>query len=848
MNARQLALIALSILFSIVTFAQNASIHGKVNSTDGQPVSSISVTLLNTRWGTITTENGEYLISNIKPGTYTIQLSYTGNIRKQQSITVAAGSKTELDFTIEQAASQLEEVIVETNKIMNRAGATANKMNLSSMETPQIVHSISSVVLRKQNAMTLEDAMKNAPGVAKLWDATSRPNGGSIFVSRGFQTTTKVRNGLPNIVNTNVEMANLERIEVIKGPSATMFGSIITSYGGLINRVTKRPGFREGGSADLSYGSYNFYRASADYNFVIQPNKMAARINVAGQNQDSWQDAGFQRSYIIAPSFLYKPNEKFTLNFDAEIVGSKGNSNGGNFIFVLTPTMINGPLAGLLQSYVDKVPGFDQQKYEQLVSQMPKTFKEAFGTNRVDELKTDYNRSFLNDDLYPTTQSNAFFADATYKLSKHWTSQTAITYSNSRNRGYSSYQYLIPNYPDQLIKSFFTGNPNYGQPGHDSIGRMVWNPVGSTNTFNVQQNFVSDYTFGKIRNRAVIGLDFAHYKSVVTYNRFSGKLLGVVDYPDLFDVVSVDGQSPKMPNFTKTNVLEAFATRATQPFGAPDKYNVFAAYVNNVTNLTDYLILSAGLRVDHYKNILDDQDQTALSPKFGLILMPVKDKLTLFANYQNGFTNEFGRDKDNKAFKPEQAYQTEFGVKYNLFNNKLTGSLSYYDILVKDIKRVDLTAPNFEIQDGDQKSKGVELEIVANPVIGWTILLGYAYNDSKLRKADANVEGLRPVATGPENMANFWTNYSFTNTTLKGLGIGVSLNYGGESNAANTKSEGALIMPSYTILGAHLSYDFKRYRVSLKANNITDQQYWMGWSSYIPQMRRQLIGTIAVKF
>lgn len=837
MNFKQL-LFALSLLLSIQSFAQHASVHGKVTAANGHPVSSISVTLLNTRWGTTTNDNGEYNIRNIKPGTYTIQLSYTGDIRKTQSITLAADSKTELDFTIEHAARQLEEVIVETNKIMNRAGATANKLNLSAMETPQIVNTISNVTLRKQNAMTLEDAMKNAVGMTKLWDATSRPDGGSFFVSRGFQTVTKARNGLPNIVNTNVDLANLEAIEVIKGPSATMFGSIITSYGGLVNRVTKKPGFQNQGYADISYGSYNMYRASVDYNYVIKPGKMAARINAAGQNQDSWQEAGFQRSYIIAPSFLYKPDDRFSLNVDAEIVGSRGNSNGGNFMFVLTPTLINNAISGLLA-----LQGYNPQQIAGVMSQAPKTFKQAFGTDRVDELKTDYNRSFLNDDLYATTNSNAFFADASYKISKHWTSQTAITYSNSRNNGYTSYQYLLPNYASNFIR---TGS--FGTAGHDSLGRMVWNPVGETNTFNVQQNFVSDYTFGKIRNRAVIGLDYAHYKTDLTYNRYTGYLFGVAPYPDLFDVVSIDGLSPKMNDFNKPNVLNAFATRPPQKFLNYQKFGVMSAYLNNVTNITDYILVSAGLRIDNYRNEQLDEDQTKLSPKFGLVVMPIKDKLTLFANYQNGFTNKFGADQYNKAFKPEQANQTEFGVKYSLFNNKLSGSIAYYNIRVNDIIRANPNDPIFDIQDGDQKSKGVEVEIAANPVIGWTVLLGYGYNDIRFIKGETDVMGRRPVGSGPYSTGNFFTNYTFTKTSLKGLGIGLSINYAGETYAFNSNNDGSLILPDYTIIGTHLTYDTDRFRFGVKVNNIADEKYWMGWNSYIPQMRRQLIGTVTVKF
>lgn len=843
MTPRKYTLLLSLLLLSLASFAQQASLSGKVTTSQGQPVSAISVTLTDSRRGAVTDENGDYRIEHISPGTYTVQFSFTGKVQKTESVTLTAGNNTQLNVAITYGARQLEEVVVETSKIMNRAAATANKIPLSSLETPQIVHSISSVILRKQNAMTLEDAMKNAPGVAKLWDATSRPDGGSIFVSRGFQVTTKVRNGVPNIVNTNVEMANLERIEVIKGPSATMFGSIVSSYGGLINRVTKKPYFENGGYADVSYGSYNFYRASVDANFVIKKDKMAARLNIAGQNQDSWQDAGFQRSYIIAPSFIYKPNDRFTLHADAEIVGSKGNSNGGNFVFVLTPSTVNGSLSSLLLQQ-----GLTQQQVTAIMSQAPQTFKQAFGTDKVEELKMSYNRSFLSDDLYPTTQSNAFFADASYRISPHWTSQTAATYSLSHNNGYSAYQYLLPNYISNFLTSMTTtGVPDFGAPGHDSIARMVWHPVGSTRTVNIQQNFVSDYQWGQIRSRAVAGFDYAYYKSLVVYNRFYGSLFGV-PYPDLFDIVATNGSSSKMPDFNKPNVLNAFATRPPGTLPYDQESRVFSGYANTVTNITDYVIVSAGVRVDNFRNIIMKTDQTKWSPKFGLIVMPVKDVLSIFANYQNSFTNKFGADRNNKAFVPEEANQKEFGVKYNLFKNKLTGSISYYDILAKNMIRTDMSDPQFNIQDGEQKSKGLEAEIVANPLTGWTVLFGYAYNDSKYLKAEADVQGLRPVGSGPEHMLNFWTNYTLTETKLKGLGVGVSLNYSGESFAFNQNPDGALVLPSYVVLGAHVTYDAKRYRLGVKINNITDEKYWMGWSSVIPQMKRQLIGTIAVKF
>jgi len=822
--------------------AQNAALHGKVETKDGQPIKYISVVIVNTGQGAVTKEDGTFEIGNIKPGDYSVQVSFNGLKSETKTARLTAGSNVELNFTIDENYKEIAPVIIEAARIMNKAATTANKMPVSNLESPQIVNNISDVVLRKQNAMTLEDAMKNAPGVTKLWDATSRPDGGSIFVSRGFQTVTKARNGLPNTVNTNVDMANLDRIEVIKGPSATLFGSVIGSYGGVINRVTKKPHFYNDGMIDVSYGSYNFFRAAVDANAVLVKDKLAGRINVAGYNQDSWQDYGFQKSLLIAPSFVYKPNSRLTVNLDGEFNSSKGNSNGGNFLFILNPTYINSSLSPAIAGAMQQ-QGASAEMINAVLSQIPATFEQAYGTNKVKDLRLDYNRSFLNNDVYPQTSQNTVFADATYRISKSWTSQTAITYGGGNNKGYSAYQYLIPNY----LYSFLT-TLTPGTAGADSLARMVWNPVGTNRTFNFQQNFVSDYHFGSLRARTVVGFDGVKYKSNVTYNRFSGVLFNVFPFPDVFDVVDVAGNSPAMGNFTKENVLAAFANRPNTQLPYNQESTILSGYANSILNISSFAIASLGVRVDNFKNDILKNTQTKWSPKFGLILMPVKDRLSVFGNYQNSFTNKFGTDRYGNAFEPEEANQKEVGVKYLSVNNKISGSISYYHILAKNIIRQDIVDPMFNVQDGEQRSKGVEVDITVNPVKGWTLLAGYAYNDSKMVKADSDVQGLRPVGSGPYNTYNFWTNYTFTDNVLDGLSLGVSVNHAGETFAFNLNPDGALIMPKYTILGAHINYDTRSFRFAVKCNNLTDQKYWMGWNSIIPQMPRQLIGTISYKF
>lgn len=128
------------------------------------------------------------------------------------------------------------------------------------------------------------------------------------------------------------------------------------------------------------------------------------------------------------------------------------------------------------------------------------------------------------------------------------------------------------------------------------------------------------------------------------------------------------------------------------------------------------------------------------------------------------------------------------------------------------------------------------------------MMFGYGYNDSILEDVQPSENGLRPVGSGPQNTFNFWSNYTFTDTFLKGFGFGLQINHAGEVIASNVNPDGKIIVPSYIILGSSFYYDHPKYRVSLKINNLTDQKYWMGWTNMIPQMPRQLVGGVTYKF
>lgn len=152
------------------------------------------------------------------------------------------------------------------------------------------------------------------------------------------------------------------------------------------------------------------------------------------------------------------------------------------------------------------------------------------------------------------------------------------------------------------------------------------------------------------------------------------------------------------------------------------------------------------------------------------------------------------------------------------------------------------TEANFTVQDGKQKSKGIDIELIGNPAPGLSIVAGYAYNDNRIIKStNPAIEGNKATAS-PENVANFWATYTFQNT-LKGLGFGFGANYADKNffTADNT-----FYMPSYTVYNATMFYDQIKWRLGLKLNNLTDKKYWdIGGNSQTP---RNVMASLSFKF
>jgi len=789
------------LLVFVSAIAQTSTITGKIYDDYSNPLSGINVYVQGTKNGTTTDESGSFELKNILTGK-TIVISSIGF--KSQEF-VVNGTQDLGTITLYEGNEVLQEVIIEAdrkNKFSRKETAYVGKMPLKDLENSQVYNTVTNQLIESQSVITLDEALNNTAGITKLWNATGRSNdGAAYFTSRGFAVQPQLVNGIAGFTNGLINSANIERIETIKGPSGTLFGSAVAGYGGLINIVTKKPYKGTGGSVSVNYGSNNFKRVNLDINVTDErTERFSVRFNAGYQDEDSFQDAGFKQSWFMAPSISYEVSKNFTFNLSYET----------------NVTTQTNPTSLFFNRY------------------FPLYFDDLEALNYNPELSfTDNSISILN-------PNQNYRGEFVWEISNNWTSQSIIGGSDAKSDGFYTYLWNVADWTNGV------STPNF---------QVYAQKLDSqTKSFNAQQNFTGTFKLGNINNKLLVGADY-----------ISKRILDNSSPWVYSNTYSIDGELP-FGVFGETGVSAGKLNGLTNPSVAGEynnseiHQNIYGAYVSNVFEVLPQLSISAGVRFDMFDyqgdvNTDDDNDEEyfkrTLSPKFGVVYQPILDKVSVFANYQNGFTY-----KDPEAdlitgelisFDVIKANQLEFGVKGNLFNNKLEGTLSFYNIDVDNMYSYTTNT-----QDQKVNSKGVELEVNANPIDGLNIHGGFSHNISEIKDFESypDFEGLRYHESGPATTYNLWADYKFTNGAIKNFGLGAGFNGASEQDTmvGYQPITGSFMLPAYTILNASVYYENDKFRVSVKGNNLSDVDYYTGWSTITPEQPRTFLGSFTYKF
>ncbi|MET7001272.1 TonB-dependent receptor [Chitinophaga defluvii] len=762
-------------LFVITAAAQNTSIiRGVVKTADGIPAGFVSVGLKGTSKGAVTNNYGQFEIKKVAPGKYVLKASFTGLQTQETMVTIAANEILTLpDIVLKENETQLKEVMingVNNKRLVNKESGYIARMPLKNLENPQVYTVIGKEIIKQQVITNIADAFNAGSSAAPA----SYPSGGIAIVSRGFLTEINARNGLPTTSGrSQPDIVNVERIEILKGPSGTLFGGSVSSFGGVVNLVTKKP--VEGFLGEVSYnvGSFGLNRVTADINTPFNKEETALfRINASLHRENSFRNAGHNNSFVIAPSFSYKVNDRLTFFADIEIQ----RADQTRMTYTQNP--------GLLFKHVKEIPlGYDQ--------------------------------TLFGNDIDAQTFSSKYFAEARYKISDNWTAVTNASFvSENVLSSYQSYTRWLNN--NEVVRS---------------VG--LWGPIYNNYT-TVQQNFNGSFKTGVLKHKILMGLDYSNY--ITTREGWSTTVIDTVNILKDYKLLK------------KAKVDAAFVN-GSKDYSWKGKTNnsSYGAYVSDVVSLGDRLYAMLSLRFDRFEQsdkaaAPSSYNQNSLTPKLGLVYQPVKEQVSLFANYMSGFQNIAPIEQpDGRLFvvSPIYAKQWEAGIKTDAFQHKLITTLSYYSIAIDNAIRTD--GERFTFQDGKQNSKGIELEVAAQLLEGLNLLGAYGYNENKYIRATSN-EG-KIAANAPNNLVNYWISYQFNRTGLKGLGIGAGGNYVDKIFAT---ADNTFYVPAYHVLNATLFYETTQWRLGIKLNNLSNEKYWDSYG--YAQKPRNVVCNLTFKF
>ena len=660
-------------------------------------------------------------------------------------------------------------------------GSTATRTDTPLRDIPASIQVIPRQVIEDQRAIRLDEALRN---VGSVTFSNSVGNRGQNFLVRGF-SATQYRNGLREDAGgggsfntrTAQETADLERIEVLKGPASVLFGQ--GEPGGIINLVTKKPLSTPYYNIEFTAGSFDFYRPTLDFSGPLnEDGSLAYRLNIAYESAGSFRDFTDSRRYFIAPSltWIISPSTKLTL--EASYLQDRRSPDTGLIVLNGSDRPANLPFNRTLADPDNYAMNFDET------------------------------RAYL-------------FLD--HKFSDDISVRTAFRYTTS-------------------FESFREGLSFINRLRDDN--RTVELGISSTDqfyeTYTFQNDFIWEFKTGAIAHTLLFGLEvnngFGRFSSQVPpeQQNVTGGLL------DIFE-----------PNYNAITYTGGFQVFEDGDF---QKRNMFGVYLQDQITIANNIKLLVGGRFDsvdteqlfQVDEFVVEQRDSAFSPRLGLVYQP-NANLSLYASYSRSFVPVLGRSAINEPFQPTRGTQYEVGAKADFLDGRLSATLSAYNITRSNITTPDPDNPDFSIQVGEQRGRGIDLDVVGEISPGWNIIASYALIDATITEDNRFEVGNR-LNNIPNNAASLWTTYTVQSGDLAGLGFGVGAFFVGERTGDLANS---FTLPEYTRVDAAVYYNRDNFRAALNFKNLFGTEYFAGSqsrTSVIPGVPFEVLGTVSWEF
>ncbi|MGB3544841.1 TonB-dependent receptor plug domain-containing protein, partial [Rubrivirga sp.] len=267
-----------------------------------------------------TDATGRFLIEAVPTGRHSVRAQALGYTRLDTTVTVLEGAVTTLEVSLRPTVLEGAEVVVQA-----RRSETATRADAPVLLVPQSVAVVGASVLDGQNALDAQDALRNVPGVSV--QVQGQPGG--IPVLRGFATDQTGggvrRNGVEVPYLSDGLQANVERVEVLRGPASVLYGRL--EPGGVVNFITETPRDEQHVEAEVGGGTLGSGRVVLDAGAPV--GTVTTRLNASLDQTGFDRDDVTSRTAFVAPAARWKPSPSLTLNLEGEAVAAETTIDPG---------------------------------------------------------------------------------------------------------------------------------------------------------------------------------------------------------------------------------------------------------------------------------------------------------------------------------------------------------------------------------------------------------------------------------------------------------------------------------------------------------------------------------------
>lgn len=703
-------------------------------------------------------------------------------------------------------------------------------------DIPQVVQVINQQTMQQQGVTTLEQALRNVPGVTVGIGEGGGGMNGDQFRIRGFQSKGDVYiNGLRDFGVYVRDSFAYESVEVLKGPSSESFGAGTT--GGVINSTLKQAHIGDKYDFEGQFGTGPLYRGVFDINKQLSDTSAFRIVGMVNEQDVVDRDHVESNRYGLMADLGFGLGTDQTLHLN--YLYQNGSRTPDYGVPIVTPGYSDVARFGSIGKPVTEW-GVPRTNFYGKVTDHDDTEANMFTAN--------YKRE-VNDWLTITNDSRVGYYTRDFATSVPGCSAT--TSGMSGEAGYEA----------SCTGQFFDGgNPAIsfggGNPGFDQTSWSGQNVTTAIATFNT----------GFLRHEVVAGLD----------------MYFVNDERTLISVNGSKGTSTIWnPVYANTTGYFLYPNPLGNNGQRESTATDFGAFVSDRIWLTEQLSILGGIRYDTYsadysvwcvdangtsttcKNSkgewVNAQSTTQFSsPKASIIWEPSANQ-TYYASWARSYspqgmfpTNDITVvNPTQNNLEPEENETYEIGFKVSTPDGRLGFTGSLFRVDKSNAYYVDPVTLDTVETGENQRVQGVELGVTGNITAAWVIQAGYAYYDSEIQTSTTADYVGNEVPFVSENNFTLWTTYELTKDVLTQIPgkllVGGGITYASEyyTNSANTA-----IIPETFSLDALVSYEYENYRIALNAYNLTDElNYAAGWGNRaVPSAGRTFTLTVGATF